>query len=74
MRTAMKKKKKVLWPIVFWCFSKLKLIQSVQRSLFAGLTVDLHKKDFWIIGAAQESKSSNVLVSILKLLKKYSVK
>ena len=70
MRTSMKKKI-VLWSIVFWCFSKLKIIKSVQDSLSTGVAVDLRKEDFWITGATQESKSLNVLVSILKFLKKY---
>ena len=35
--------------------------------------VMIEKKDFLIIGAIQESKSSNVLVSILKFVKKYSL-
>ena len=71
MRTPMKKKKIILWPVVFWCFSELRIIQSVQDSLSAGVAVDLRKEDFWIIGATQESKSSNVLMIILKFLKKY---
>ena len=33
--------------------------------------VIIEKESFWIIGAIQESKSSNVLVSILEFVKKY---
>ena len=47
--------------------------RKVTQSLSAGVVVDLRNEDFWIIGATQESKSSNVLVSILKFLKKYSL-
>ena len=73
MRTPMKKKKIVLWSIVFWCFGKLKIIQSVRCSLSAGVADDLCKEDFWITGATQERKSSNFLMFILKFLKKYSL-
>ena len=64
-------KKKNLWSIVSWCFSKLRIIQSAQDSLSAGVAVDLRKEDFWTNEATQERKSSNVQVSILKFLKKY---
>ena len=71
MRIPIKKKKIVLWSIVSWCFSKLRIIQSAQDSLPAGVAVDLRKEEFWTIEATQELKSSNVQVSIRRFFKKY---
>ena len=54
---------------VFWKVKYSKVTQSTST----GVACDLRIKDVWITAVIQESKSSNVLVSILKFLKKYSL-
>ena len=55
------------------CCLRVAKYTKVTQSPSTGVAFDLCKKDFLTIGSIQESKSSNVLLSTLTFLKKYSL-